>query len=324
MAKIFPIYRKITNVIISSAGFIASVVKWGFKNIIKLYLIAFDILVGVKTKLLTKLKVKVNLGIFSNKPKITGTTRSNVNFGFQMRNLVRNLVTQIPSFLITTNIKTLIAARIKSTFTITLLGFVGVMDKIPLNIAARLSTVIRNYLVSSIPAANIVRIKYDVVGRKGANSVTQVNGPCGGQHFTNITYAIGLHDGQYTVCDGNLLAARCGRLNLGFAPSLGKTALTIVQVNLHFYYQVIRFISSSASGGYTLGGDTQLFVDNASVNYGVTPRTFDITAAIAGNWANIDSIGAYFIADIGVAAIDDNVSLDAIELEVISTLTEAV
>jgi len=324
MAKIFPIYRKIANIIVSSAGFIASAINWGLQHTNQIRLIAANTKIAGKFTLFNKLNAIINTGLASSKPTVAGNTSVNATSGLQLTTIAANLTNQLPSFTSIASIRSPIGTAINSAFTATLLGFAGVMDNIPLNSAAALSTIIKELLMPTVPAANIVQITYDLTSRKGANTATEANGPCGRQDFDTPANAVGIHDTVVATCAGNVLAARCGRLNMTFSPSFGKTNLTIVQVQLHFYYQITRLLTASASGGYTLGGDTQLFSDTASANYLTTPRTFDITTAIAGSWTNIDNIGAYLIADIGAAALNDNVSIDAVELEVTATLTEAV
>lgn len=206
-----------------------------------------------------------------------------------------------------------------------LLGITGTAAHAAHTTGVSAKPVIRQHLTAATTAANLTQITYNLTHRSGSSAATEANGPCGRQDFDTPANAQGIHDGTLCVCAGNAVAARCGRLDLAYADFTNKTELTIASVKLFFYYSQNSLAAASSLGGYNFGGaDTQLFSNAAltSVNFTASPQEFDITAAVAGNWTNLNNLRTYIIADIAALAVNDNINVDAVELEVIATLTD--
>lgn len=312
----------------SASGFIASVLRAGLQLSTRLRLIGARNLVGVA--LLTTLaallvqRPALALALLGASGLVVMALRVGLRLSLrtslriEQRPAVRLLLAAI------TGTGTLLRAGVRTT----LLGVAGVLGLVQLRPALRLAAVIRSYLAPQRPSFEIVRVKYDLTQRKGAASATEANGACGRQDFDTPANATGLRNGTLCTCAGNAVAARCGRLNLAFAATLGKTALTITQVRLHFYYAQTSVLAATCVGGYGFGAgaDVQLFSHAAltSPDFLTTANSFDITAAVAGDWARIDSLRTYVTAEIAALALNDSVRVDAVELEVIATATQNV
>lgn len=327
--KIFQTVRRVIRRLAGGGnGFIASLIRAGVQLSNRLRLIGARNLLGVALlttlTLLTVQRPALAVGLLGAVGAVLIGLRvalrlsTRLGLRIDQRPAVRALLTVIAGS------GTLLRAGLHTT----LLGVVGVLGLTRLRPAVRLAAVIRSYLTPQRPAFEVVRVQYDLVQRKGAATATEANGPGGRQDFDTPANATGLRNGTLCTCAGNALAARNGRLNLGFAATLGKTALTITQVRLHFYYAQASVLAASSFGGYGIGAgaDVQLFAHAqlTQPDFLTTPNSFDITAAIAGDWSRVDQLRAYFVADIGALALNDNVRFDAVELEITATATQAI
>lgn len=189
-----------------------------------------------------------------------------------------------------------------------------------INTSARIS----EFNSPQVPSVDIVQVVYNLSHRSGSNAATEANGPCARQDFDTPANAQGLHNATVCACPGNALAARCGRLNMAYADFVGKSELTISQVQLHYYTNVTRLLSASMTLGYNIGaGDVTLEVVSATANNLTAPRTHDITAAIGGDWSKLNALVSHVIADLAALALNDTVQVDAVELEVTASRTDS-
>lgn len=328
MAKIFQtVVRRIARAIVSGAnGFVASVVKVGVRLNTQFRLIATELRTGIASSPV------ISLFFTRQNPAITISAKGiNGLIQFSVKPALKSVST----------LRSAVSVFLKSAVKISqsLRGFSGTFQKHGLLSALKgvigsvivfnrpsfdASAVISDYKAKQTPAANLVQIKYDLAHRSGASSVTEA--AVGGRSdFDTPANAQGRQNGTLCTCAGNALAARSGRIDLSYADFLNKQDLTIQTVRLHFYYAQVSTLAAASTGGYNFGGaDTQLF-SNATLSqpdFLTTPQTFDITAAIAGNWANLNTVRTYVVANIGALALNDNVRVDAVELEVLATATQ--
>lgn len=172
------------------------------------------------------------------------------------------------------------------------------------------------------PAANIVQIRYDLTRRVGADVVTQ-EAHLGRSDWATITNAQGLNGvGGNATFAGSALGVRSGRLVGNYANVVNKAVLAITSVKLHFYVTVAGTLLDNAEVQLTRrisGSDVVL--QTITGNSSSVPITHDITAAIGGNWANIDSLEATVIASAALSELW-TATVDAIELEIIAFTTD--
>lgn len=182
--------------------------------------------------------------------------------------------------------------------------------------------------VPNVPAANLVQVTYALNRRVGANVVDNI----GPDPWTNPTNAQGLHDASNATMVGDVLDGldgilRCAYLNL----VNDHTQLAISAVNLHYYVQSTGTVANNGhlalwyrvDGTTTFAGATLLELITGNVANLSTPRTFDITAAVGGDWSKIDALVGFVRGVTDTAEQLINYACTAVELEVVAAVTDA-
>lgn len=171
-------------------------------------------------------------------------------------------------------------------------------------------------------AMDLVHAKYDLTQTKGANAAVST-----GSAWATPASAQGRRDGTLSTRVGQAAAATDGTLTLDYPDTVSKTALTIQSVVLNFY---VQHSSSLAGSTMTLSWrkgaadpNRLLATITATTDALTTPRSFDITASIAG-WADLDALQTIVRERIPVAVVADAGRVDAVECVVTATMTEAI
>lgn len=168
----------------------------------------------------------------------------------------------------------------------------------------------------TIPGFKITQHTITNNGVYGASSQT-------GSGWTNPGNATGTHNGSNATVTGSATAATGGTLTLSFTPLTGKSALVISSVTLDLY---------GAQSGTTLGNGN--YTADYSLNGGTTWTNFlptqtgnftndlgnDLTAAVGGNWANLQNVKVRVTASYAAANLS-SATLDAVELKVTASVT---
>lgn len=119
-------------------------------------------------------------------------------------------------------------------------------------------------------------------------------------------------------------------MRLDYADHTNKTPLTISSVKLFIYAK--KTLDAAAALGsctftYNIGAGEVTIVDRANpqadFDYSVTPFSLDITAAIGGDWAKLDALQTFVTHAYAALSATVTVSVDAIELEVVASATQA-
>lgn len=168
-------------------------------------------------------------------------------------------------------------------------------------------------------AIDLVQIKYDLTQTKGANAQTGT-----GAAWTNPANATGKKNSSNATIAGSALAVD-GTLTLDYADSVAKTALTISSVTLKFYVShTTTLAAASLILSWNKGGaDTTLQTITVTTDALAAGLSFDITASITG-WADIDALQTKVRFNAGAAAATSNAALDAVELVVVASVTDAI
>lgn len=145
--------------------------------------------------------------------------------------------------------------------------------------------------------------------------------------WTNVTNAQGDVSGSpHATMTSNTLAARAGGVRLDYGAQFDKTALTITKVELRYYTSQAGTALSNGNlrHMYQIGAAAAvtLATHTGNVNFLTTPESFDITAAIAGSWANVDALDALVEAQYALAPATITASLDAVHLYIEASVTQ--
>lgn len=150
----------------------------------------------------------------------------------------------------------------------------------------------------------------------------------GAQAWATPANAQGGVDGTLaTATDNNALAAVNASLNLDPYPDPPATvrSLAIVRVRLLLYASgtsgTLGLPTRTAKYRLGTGAYTDLESWTAAHNDLTIPRAYDITAARAWTWADIDAINTQATFASALAATQNNFAIDAFLIEVTATLT---
>ena len=196
--------------------------------------------------------------------------------------------------------------------------------------ALSIVSLLNNRQTPQNPAAEIVRAQYDLVhrtvsGPPATNAATNL----GPQNWTNPANAQGAHNAVNATAVGNLTAAQDFNLKLDYDNFTNKSGMTITAVKLYYY---LNQTGTSLNNGalewfYSLDGGTNYTSvpgakQTADVNFMTTPSTKDFAGALP-TWAQLDLLTVKIRFNPAAAANLVNAAVDAVELEVMATLTEA-
>jgi len=166
---------------------------------------------------------------------------------------------------------------------------------------------------------SLVQIQWNLTSRKGSNTVTTA-----GSNWVNPTNAQSANNAVLATFNGDTLVTHDGTLQLAYTDYTSKTTLVISLVRLHFYV--------STSGTTLNNGDLRLqynigasdvLLEQITGNVAMGARVFDITAAIAGDWSKLDALVAKVRGRTGLTALLINYACDAVEVEVIASVTDS-
>lgn len=325
--RIFPVIVK--RIVESSAGFLASVVSVGISLTYRYTLLATEVLVGIfvdPTRFTFRGPTQAP-GLLTSLLGVTGEpAKPEHAAGFQAASSLRDVATTGVSQ--ATGVGVAQAPDVAFTgpnqtpgFAASPLSATGAPAKPEHTPSLAVSAVISEFHLNGLPAFEMVRIQYDLTRRVGGNASADVSGT-----WTNRANAQGTHDGSTATSAGAALGSS-RKMRLDYANHTNKSALTISLVRLHVYAAVTgdtTGLLSTATFSYNVGaGETNLEAAIAGNfdNLG-TPRTYDITSAVGGNWANLDAIQTFANHVYQAASLGIQCAVDAIELEVVASLTQ--
>lgn len=166
----------------------------------------------------------------------------------------------------------------------------------------------------SVPAVEIVQVKYDLT--KVAGGATQA---AVGSVWTNPANALGLSDTVNATSVGSALATTRG-IELNYADSVGKAELTILSASLRVFFAVTDALAlCTRTLSYNIGAGLVTLETGTGTKAGPsTTYTIPITT-----WAQFDAFAFRMVTAYGAAAALSNATLDAAELTITATRTDA-
>lgn len=171
----------------------------------------------------------------------------------------------------------------------------------------------------------IVQATYGLVRTKGAATAVNTR-QSSSIDWVNPNNATAEHNGTSATLTATAIAAADARLDFTQTASLNKTGLAITAVKLRFYYSItlgsLQTVNSVLSYAIGAGGYTVLATDVGAVDYLAAGREFDITAAINGNWASIDTLKPRLSTTLGSNAVSGSANADAVEVIVTANATQ--
>lgn len=175
---------------------------------------------------------------------------------------------------------------------------------------------------SQRPAGNLVQMTWGLDHESGGNTHVD-SGP---QAFTNPANATGSTDGVFATRAGQALAVTDFSLTLSYANFLAKTALTITLVRLHFYVRMTgSLVNPTTNLRYDLGAGMVLLetIVGNFTNIAPSPRIYDITAAVGGDWSKLDALTTQVDGHFALGEAAALLSVDAVYVEVVAAVTDA-
>ena len=173
-----------------------------------------------------------------------------------------------------------------------------------------------------VPAAKVTRIQFDVTHRRGGSTVVTSTG------WTSPANTIDGDAGRANSTFAQVAGTATGNggtLVLSYPAQANRANLTITQVTLSFYVGTsVNFaLLNNGSLAYSLDNGTTFTVLSALASGlpAATPRVFDITAAVGGDWAKIATLRTRVIVSFAAASALDLIALDAIEVTVTAAHT---
>lgn len=273
MPKIFPIVKKITNVIISGSTNVLQYITGGVS-------------LGNKTT-----------GTTSNPTTISGTRFS---FASVIMTMAGSIGTSINN-------------KISGTG-----AYSAVIEGVSLTTTADLGT------FPNKVGGRIVQVLTNLTQLTGVISATSTGS------WTTPGFCVGpARNGNFATNANTLTVAASGDLLAVYATQFNKTDLTITSVTLSVYDKNVAGLvtPTTATVSYSLNSGTSytvLYTEVGNVDFSVTPRTFNLTAAVAGSWASLSGFRIK-INDTGASsATVSTYSVDAITLTVVANRTDTV
>lgn len=175
-------------------------------------------------------------------------------------------------------------------------------------------------------AYDIIKTTYSYSGLYGATAAASAP-VTGNTNWTNPNNAVGSNNGTNATLAASLTAAANANLTLTYAAVANKTMFTITKVELLFYSALTVGLLQTASitYRYSLNGGTnytQVFTSSAAVTH--SGFVVDITAAVAGNWNNLQNVRVQINGNLGTSATSGNASVDAVLLRITTNPIEQV
>ena len=177
-------------------------------------------------------------------------------------------------------------------------------------------------LATQRTGAEIVRIQTDLTHRRGGSTVVTSTA------WTNPANAI---DGTNARANATVATATgslgggTATLVLSYPAQADRTALTITAVTLRFYVGTsAAILLTTANLSYSLdngGTFTALGATLTASLAAATPQVFDVTAAVGGDWTKIAALRSRIVSVFAAASAAENVTCDAIEVEVVANNT---
>lgn len=340
MARVFPtVVRRIIQAAASTgAGFIASQVQTGINLTTQLRLIGSSINAGIHTdagRFSATVAEQAELGVQATLLGATGEVVSAQTPGVAMTAApgdLGNLDTNTAGISTNPSLReATVSEHAKPGVSTSLLGAQGAVANPSASPGMSVTQSPSSHLSQQAPALEIVQIKYDLTRRVGADGASEY-AVLTRQDFDTPANAVGINHATRCRCAGNALGARSGGLQLTYADSVGKTDLTIISATLSFYTEVSSLLGVTtmrheyrigSSGAWTVLATRTASLATVSFQ-DPNPDVFDITAAIAGSWANVDALQASVEAEVPSFAASNYVDVYAVVLTVTATATQTV
>lgn len=171
------------------------------------------------------------------------------------------------------------------------------------------------------PAFDLVQASYSLVRRVGGDVAANVTGA-----WTNLANAQDRADAASATSAGAVTAGS-RKLRLDYPNQVGKGDLTITAVRLHLFGAVTgdpTSLLSTTVVSFNAGAGEQTLetILGEFANLG-TPRTYDLFALGVDSWAEIDALQTFLSHAFGTASATVSCAVDAIEVEVVASRTDA-
>lgn len=166
----------------------------------------------------------------------------------------------------------------------------------------------------------VTEVVYSATYDAGANSVAN-DGP---DNWTGPNNATGTTDATNATRAGQALASTDANLRLGYAnPSGGIETFTLTSVELRFWTAQSGTLVSNGGLHHEYRLDGGAWVSLAVFTGDVTNSgtTYDITAAVGGDWAKINALEVRVRAVLGIGTNLVTCSVDAVTLHFTATKT---
>lgn len=170
------------------------------------------------------------------------------------------------------------------------------------------------------PACTITQVTYTLTRRAGGNAQAAV-----GTAWTNPPNAIdnsGIHNAVFATCAGSM-GGNTNGIALDFLNHVGKDELTITSATLFVYMKATDTgdLLLSTAIKYNIGaGLVTLETILGGFTSDVTPRSYSLP--LLDTWTEYNALQAQVICTFAALSALANASLDAIEIEIVATLTE--
>lgn len=178
-----------------------------------------------------------------------------------------------------------------------------------------------------VPAFEIQQVKWDLEHLSGASVVDNVgtfawSSPANAQGLATSTAG--------ATMAGSATAARDGVLRFVYDNHTAKSDHTITLVRLHFYVTTSGTVANNGDlrlyyrtdGVTTFTGATNLEVIAGNVTNFSSPRTFDVTGAIAGDWTKLDNLVCFVQGRTDIAEAGISYAVNAVEVEIEASVTD--
>lgn len=326
MTRFFPIIRRLfSGGAVASAGFIASVAKWGISVANRFTLLATEVKPAIAFDA-TRQGFRgptQNSAVASSLLGVSGTavvqiTEPAIQSTASLRSVAAASVQVKPAFSFIQSLRSILASSfpVQPALATSLIGVSGTAIKPTVNPAFQMAARISEFHLDAKPACNIVQVVYDLARRVGAN--------VGSGTFTNPTGAQSAHNGTTATSAGGA-AGGSRTLTLGYSNHVNKGELAITQAKLFLYAAVTgdgTGLLSSTLITYNIGAGA-VTLETIAGNFSnlTTPREYDISAAL-NTWTEYDALSVVVTHTYQSASVGVSCAVDACEVDVLANKTD--
>lgn len=181
-------------------------------------------------------------------------------------------------------------------------------------------TVLTTTSTQQAAGGRVVQITYNLTGTYPVGTAASTGS------WTNPTNAQGVHNGTNATNANTVTVAASGVLTMTYAAQANKTGLAITNVTLNGYWGNAAGVTAPCTYliEYSIDGATwtTLQTGSASVTAASPTTATNVTALIAGSWANVSSFRVRATYTGAASATPSTLSVDAFELVVTANTTQ--